>query len=158
MHTVLPSLRSFLADAGVTYTELHHEPTLTSEASARARGEELRNGGKAIVLKVDEAFALFVLPADRKLDSLAIRTALHAKKMRFASPEELLSLTGLVPGSVPPFGQPILPLPLYADEALTQNDRIAFNAGSLTDSMTLSMSDYLRVAKPTVLSFSLAAA
>jgi hypothetical protein len=28
------------------------------------------------------------------------------------------------------------------------NDRIAFNAGSLTDSMILGMEDYLRVARP----------
>ena len=29
------------------FREVHHEPTRTSEESARARGEELRVGGKA---------------------------------------------------------------------------------------------------------------
>jgi len=51
--------------------------------------------------------------------------------LRFASREELLELTGLVPGSVPPFGRPILPFPLYVDTGIAANDRIAFNAGSL---------------------------
>ncbi len=62
--------------------------------------------------------------------------------------DELKELTGLVPGSVPPFGRPILPFDLYLDEALRTNDRIAFNAGSLTDSIILGMSDYLRIAAP----------
>jgi len=34
------------------------------------------------------------------------------------------------------------------DSAIASNDRIAFNAGSLTDSMILPIADYLRVAKP----------
>jgi prolyl-tRNA editing enzyme YbaK/EbsC (Cys-tRNA(Pro) deacylase) len=55
----------------------------------------------------------------------------------------------LVPGSVPPFGRPILPFDLYLDAAIPANDRIAFNAGSLTDSMILPITDYLRVASPT---------
>ena len=70
---VLERIRALLSAAGVEYREVTHEPTLTSEDSARARGEELRVGGKALVLKVDGAFRLFVLSAARKLDSAAIK-------------------------------------------------------------------------------------
>jgi prolyl-tRNA editing enzyme YbaK/EbsC (Cys-tRNA(Pro) deacylase) len=38
---------------------------------------------------------------------------------------------------------------LYVDAGVTENERIAFNAGSLTDSMILAVDDYLRVASPT---------
>jgi len=145
---ILPAIRCLLTEAGVTFREVHHEPTRTSEESAKARGEELRIGGKALLMKGDDGFRLFVLPADRKLDSGAIRREFGWKKMRFATPEELSELTGLVPGSVPPFGSPILPFDLCLDQAVTQNPRIAFNAGSLTDSVILAMSDYLAVAKP----------
>lgn len=145
---VLPAIRQLLEEAGVTFREVHHEPTRTSEESAKARGEELRIGGKALLMKGDDVFRLFVLPADRKLDSGAIRREFGWKKLRFATPEELHERTGLVPGSVPPFGPPILPFELCLDQAATQNPRIAFNAGSLTDSIILSMSDYLTVAKP----------
>lgn len=145
---VLSAIRRLLTEAEITFREVHHEPTHTSEESAKARGEELRIGGKALLMKGDDGFRLFVLPADRKLDSGAIRREFGWKKMRFATPEELLELTGLVPGSVPPFGPPILPFELCLDQAATQNPRIAFNAGSLTDSIILSMTDYLAVAKP----------
>jgi Ala-tRNA(Pro) deacylase len=153
----LDAIRQCLNEARITFRELHHEPTATSEKSARVRGEPLHVGGKAILLKTDDVFRLFVLPADRKLDSGAVKKHLKVKKTRFATADELLELTGLVPGSVPPFGRPILDFDLYVDEALTKNDRIAFNAGSLTDSIIFSMSDYLRVAQPQVFSFSLVA-
>lgn len=146
--SVLNRLRTFLLDHDVSFREVAHEITLTSEDSAAARGEPLRIGGKALVIKANEDFRLFVLPADRKFDSSNVKKQLGVKKMRFATREELFELTGLVPGSVPPFGEPILPLPLYVDESVKQNDRIAFNAGSLTTSFILPIEDYVRVARP----------
>src|SRR5580693_563172 len=139
--TIVEAIYEWLDREAVVFREVHHEPTRTSEDSARARGEELRIGGKALLIKVDAEFRLFVLSADRKLDSAAIRTHFGAKKTRFASPEELLELTGLVPGCVPPFGAPILSFPLYIDPSVLENQRIAFNAGSLTDSVILGIDD-----------------
>ena len=140
--------------AGVDYHELHHEPTRTSEDSARVRGEDLRTGGKALLLKVGGEFKLFVLSAALRVDSQAIRRHFDTRKTRFASTEELQELTGLLPGSVPPFGRPILPFDLYVDKSITRSNRIAFNAGSLTDSIFLHVVDYLKIAKPTVFRFS----
>ncbi len=133
----------------MTFKELEHEPTYTSEQSAAARGEELSVGAKALLVKVDAEFKLFVLPADRKLDSRHARRLFAAKKIRFASADELQQLTGLTPGSVPPFGEPILPFELYADEAIGQDvDRVAFNAGSLTRSIMMAAADWYTVALP----------
>lgn len=156
--SVLDDIRRLLSSEGVTFREVHHEPTRTSEESARARGESIEIGGKALLMKCGEDFRLFVLSAARKLDSAAIRERFGAKKSRFATPDELMQLTGLVPGSVPPFGRPILPYDLFVDESITRNERIAFNAGSLTDSIILSTADYLRIARPeAIFSFSSAA-
>ncbi len=146
--TVLDRIRDLLSERNVSFREVHHEPTITSEESAAARGEELRMGGKALLMKVDGDFRLFVLPADRRVDSGVVRKELGVRKLRFASREELEELTGLIPGSVPPFGRPILPFDLYVDIAMTANPRIAFNAGSLTDSVILSLDDYMAVAEP----------
>jgi len=146
MSEVLQKVRDMLTLAGVSFAEKHHEPTFTSEESAKARGESIAIGAKALVVKIDSHFFLFVLPADRKLDSAAVKRNLGAKKLRFADRGELLQLTGLVPGSVPPFGEPIVPLSLIADPALLANDKIAFNAGSLTDSIIMKAADYEQVA------------
>jgi prolyl-tRNA editing enzyme YbaK/EbsC (Cys-tRNA(Pro) deacylase) len=150
---VLDEIRSLLDANQIAYRHVHHEPTRTSEESARARGEDVRIGGKALLMKLGDEFRLFVLSAALKADSAAIRARFGEKKARFATPDELRELTGLVPGSVPPFGRPILPFDLYVDESILANERIAFNAGSLTDSIILSVSDYMRLANPTVFRF-----
>lgn len=152
MH-VLESIRAWLSEQGVAYRELEHEPTRTSEDSARVRGEELSIGGKALLLKVDDAFGLFVMSAALRVDSGAIRKKLNARRSRFATSDELFELTGLVPGSVPPFGRPILPFDLYVDESIGRNERIAFNAGSLEHSIFLQTGDYLRIAQPEIFRF-----
>ena len=147
-------IASLLRENGVSFRELHHEPTRTSEESARVRGEELKNGGKAIVLKVQNTFKLFVLSAARKLDSSCVKAYFKVKRLRFATEDELLNLTGLVPGSIPPFGRPIFDIDLFVDNSIMENERIAFNAGSLTDSIIMSVNDYARLACPEVFAFS----
>ena len=143
-----------LESSGIAYRRVEHGPTRTSEESAAARGEPQENGAKALLIKVDDDFHLFVLCADRQLDSAALKRRLNAKKTRFASAEELLEQTDLVPGSVPPFGAPILPYALYADDEVgRRTDRVAFNAGSLTTSLVLAASDWERIARPQRLSF-----
>lgn len=147
--TVLDRIRELLRENQISFREVEHEATFTSEESARVRGEELSVGAKALLLKADDAFYLFVLPADRKLDSAAVKRKLQVKKTRFASADELMELTGLVPGSVPPFGEPVLPFTLYADDSIgSMVDRVAFNAGSLTNSIVMTASDWNGLARP----------
>ena len=154
--TILDTIRALLDENGVAYRLAHHEPTRTSEESARARGEDIRVGGKALLMKIGtgDDFRLFVISAARQLDSRAIKQHFGVKRMRFATAEELHELTGLVPGCVPPFGRPILPFDLYADTSVIENDRIAFNAGSLTDSIIMPLADWQRLAQPTVFTYS----
>ena len=147
-------IKALLDENQIEYRTLHHEPTLTSEDSARVRGESLAIGGKALIIKLDKTFRLFVISAAKKMDSKALKKHFGAKKSRFASREELMQMTGLVPGSVPPFGRPIIDLELYIDESVAENEKIAFNAGSLTDSVIMRTEDYLRVAQPEVIRFS----
>jgi len=146
---VLNNIRKLLNEASIDYREAHHEPTRTSEESAAARGEPLSVGAKALLLRTDDVFRLFVLPADRKLDSNAIRRHLGVRKTRFATVGELHEMVGLVPGAVPPFGEPVLPFELYADEAVgMEYGKVAFNAGSLTDSIIMSAADWEALARP----------
>ena len=144
--SALQSILALLDENAASYRHLSHEPTPTSEDSARVRGEPLALGGKALVIKAADRDLVLVISAARRLDSGRLRRALGVKKTRFASAEELHDLTGLAPGAVPPFGEPILPLPLYVDASVFANERIAFNAGSLTDSIIMPVDDYRRIA------------
>ena len=151
---VYRAIKSLLDENGIDYREVRHPPTRTSEESAKARGEAMAIGGKALVILVGGTFRLFVLSAARKLDSRRVKDRFKVNYSRFATPEELMELTGLVPGCVPPFGRPILPFDLYLDESILENDRIAFNAGLLTVSIVMAREDYMKLVEPDVFKFS----
>jgi Ala-tRNA(Pro) deacylase len=153
MNQVNEALHTLLRETGVDYRTVRHEPTPTSADSARARGEELKVGGKALVIKTGDDFRLFVLSAACSLDSATLKRHFGVKKTRFADAGELERLTGLVPGAVPPFGRPILPLDLFVDPSVLANERIAFNAGLLTESIIMPVADYVRVASPVLIEF-----
>lgn len=158
--TITPaSIRAWLDEQAIPYRHVVLAPTHTSQESADARGEPLEIGAKALVLKIDRRdgarHLVAVLSAATKLDSAAIRTRENARSVRFATREELLELTGLVPGSVPPFGAPLLPMDLVVDEHLARLPRVAFNCASLTESLVMTTADYLRAARPRAV-FSLA--
>lgn len=150
---VTARIRELLDDADVPYRVLEHGPTRTSEESAAARGERLEHGGKALVVKVGDTFRLCVLSAARAIDSNRVRRHYGESRARFATRDELRALTGLVPGCVPPFGPPVLALPLCLDAGFLSLERIAFNAGSLTCSIIMARADWVRVAEPEVFAF-----
>jgi len=146
---VQTKLIDFLDSRNVPYQRLNHEASRTSAESAAKRGDSTQYGAKALVLKANGVFMLFVMRANLRLDydKVQILTGAKAKKIRFATTDELLDLTGLLPGSVPPFGYPILPLHLYIDQSIADGkDLIGFNVGSLTASLKMNKEDYLRVA------------
>ena len=134
---ILDNIRAWLAAEGVSFREVHHEPTRTSEESARARGEELRVGGKALLIKVDDVYRLFVLSADRKLDSAAVKRHFGARKTRFATPRRACgpSQGGWYRARCLRSANRYSHFPCTWTRPVLSNERIAFNvAGSLTDS------------------------
>ncbi len=143
-------IRRWLQESGVAFRVFHHEPVYTSEEAAAARGTPLASGAKALVLKAGERFILLVAPADRKLVSRKVKEALGTKELRFATPEEVEKLTGLKPGSIPPFGS-FFRLPTYCDPALGESRSINFNAGDHSTSVQMTYEDYVRVEKPSLL-------
>ncbi len=149
--SVFERLQSVLRDKGVPFTVSHHAPVFTSEEAAAVRGAALASGAKALVVKAGAVFRLLVVPADRKLDSKKARVSLGVKALRFATREEVEQLTGLQPGSIPPFGS-LFALPTSCDPALGENAAINFNAGDHGISIAMSYSDYLAVEQPALVS------
>ena len=121
---------------GITFQVLRHAPVCTSEEAARVRGTPLASGAKALICKDEDTFVMFVVPADRKLDSHAVRRTKRWKKMRFATREEVLELTSLAPGSIPPFGSLFGPH-TFCDRRLGENEVINFNAGDHAISVSM---------------------
>ncbi len=151
---VLHSIREMLDEAGIDHDEAAHQSVRTAEEAAAARGCPVEIGAKSIVLKTDDTFRLFVLSGAAELRSSAIRRRLGVRRTRFAHAAELLRITGIEPGAVPPFGRPILPLDAYVDPGLLEHERIAFTPGVHTVSIIMASADYRRIARPDVFPFS----
>jgi prolyl-tRNA editing enzyme YbaK/EbsC (Cys-tRNA(Pro) deacylase) len=155
---VFETIISILEREQVAYQLLHHEPSRTSIESAQERGDSIENGAKALILKIGENYGVFVMRAYLKLDFKKVHrlTGVKAKKICFATSNELLYITGLVPGSIPPFGYPVMPMTLYIDQSICDgHDWIGFNAGRLTESIKMRKQDYLRIANGQIAQFTL---
>jgi Ala-tRNA(Pro) deacylase len=144
---IFTRIEAWLNEHGVAFQVLRHEPVFTSAEAAAARGTPLASGAKALVCKANDEFRLFVLPADRKLSGKALRATHGWKSFRFATPDEVLELTGLTPGSIPPLGS-LFGLATHCDRRLGEQSSINFNAGDHSISVSMRYDDYVSVEHP----------
>jgi Ala-tRNA(Pro) deacylase len=142
--THFTTITQLLDSHNIAYKHIHHPPKPTSQDSARERWEPLEIWAKALLLKWGDEFFVVIMSAAKQLDSKLLKSQLWCKT-RFATREELYDLTWLVPGCVPPVGRPVFDYDCYIDQSILSNEKIAFNAWSLTDSLILNTQDRLSV-------------
>ena len=152
---------SLLNNKGVNYKLINHEPTYTSAESAEARakgGSPEAIGSKAILTKMSRGsgieYNVLVCPNYKKIDSKALKSNIKdLNQFRFVTREEMLALTGLVPGSMPPFAKQVFPQlsHLFIDSELLKHPVLGFNAATLTCSLVISCSNYLKIVQPTAM-------
>ena len=146
-------LKQFLNKEHVRYTTLAHSPSYTAQeiaADAHVSGKEL---AKTVMVNLDGQIAMAVLPADQKVALPELRQAAGVSKARFATEDEF---KGLFPdcetGAMPPFGN-LYGMDVYVAAPLTEDEEIAFNAGSHTQLMRIAYRDFERLVRPTVADF-----
>src|SRR5437660_4661953 len=146
-------LKEFLDREKVKYISIVHSPAYTAQevaASAHITGREL---AKTIIVELDGEMAMAVLPANRKIVLQDLREVTGSDKVKFASEDEFKEkFPDCETGAMPPFGN-LYGMDVYVAEALTNNDEIAFNAGSHTEAIQLKYEDFERLVHPRVVSF-----
>jgi Ala-tRNA(Pro) deacylase len=106
-----------------------------------------------VIVKIDGVLAMAVLPASRHIDVSALKSATGAPTVEIASePEFSGRFPGCDTGAMPPFGN-LYGMSVFADESLTKDKEIAFNAGTHNEVIRLSYADFEALVKPTVLNF-----
>lgn len=146
-------LKQFLNKEHVRYTTLAHSPSYTAQeiaADAHVSGKEL---AKTVMVDLDGQIAMAVLPADQKVALSELRNVAGVSKARFATEDEF---KGLFPdcetGAMPPFGN-LYGMDVYVAAPLTEDEEIAFNAGSHTQLLKIAYRDFERLVHPTVADF-----
>jgi Ala-tRNA(Pro) deacylase len=89
-----------------------------------------RSGAKAMLLSIKPSneFVLAVISAAAKMDSKAARKAIGCKTTRFATEEEVRTVTGCLPGAVPPFGS-VWGIRSYMDTSLQARVLLVISCG-----------------------------
>ncbi len=152
---VFEKVKKLLDENKVEYKLLTHEPVYTSEQAAKMRGkgilEGLKRGAKAMIFRCDDKYVQCVVPAHKIVDIKKVKVLLNAKKVKLASPEEVLQVTDCEIGSVPPFGN-VFNLLVYCDKDLAEE--IDFNAGLHDTSITMKRKDWEKIVKPIIVDIS----
>ncbi len=149
-------LCQLLEREGAAFRVVEHVPEGRTELIARIRGNRLEQAIKSIVVQVrlerkENRYCLANVPGDRRVDLEGIRLAFEAQSVAIAAREKAESLTGCVIGAIPPFSFDERLLVL-ADPLIMHNDEVVFNAGRLDRSIFMKSADYIRIAKPRLVS------
>jgi Ala-tRNA(Pro) deacylase len=150
----LSKVKAFLDSNHVKYVVISHSKAYTAQgiaAVAHISGKEL---AKTVIVKLDGALAMAVLPASYQVDLTALKRKVGIKEAELASEREFKQhFPDCETGAMPPFGN-LYGIPVYVDETLTEDDEIAFNAGSHHELIRMTYADFDRLVGPEVSSFS----
>lgn len=149
-------LRTFLDEHGIKYVVINHSPAYTAREAAASTLIPRGEFAKAVLVKLsDGRLIMAVVPASRQVDLDALADAAGSRADCLATEEEFESrFPGCEPGAVPPFGN-LYGLPVYADREMMDEDDLAFTAGSHSQIIRLSGSDYRELVKPHVGAFAI---
>jgi Ala-tRNA(Pro) deacylase len=148
------TLKQFLDEHQIRYVTVRHSPAFTAQevaASAHISGYEM---AKTVMIKVDGKVAMAVLPAPLHVDLRQLRELTGAAAVELATESEFKSLFPECElGAMPPFGR-LYGMETYVAQRLTEDEYIAFNAGTHTELIRMRFRDFERLAEPQILAFS----
>lgn len=154
MQNLYGRIVSALQNAKVEYKEFRHEPVRTSEEAAKVRGNSLSEGAKALIFMADGKPIQLIIQGHLKVDKDKFKGNFGITKLKMASPEQVLEISSVEPGGVPPFGSLFNPaIPVYVDKNLLKLEQIEFNAGDKSISIRMNRKDWQNVVNPIISSF-----
>jgi Ala-tRNA(Pro) deacylase len=146
-------LKDFLDEHQVKYVVISHSRAFTTQEIAAAThipGKEL---AKTVIVEIDGKTAMAVLPGSQKVDLALLRDALGAERVTLAKEAAFKDrFPGCDLGAMPPFGN-LYGMPVYVADSLTEDEEIAFNAGSHDQLVKMAYRDFERLVKPEVMRF-----
>jgi Ala-tRNA(Pro) deacylase len=145
--------KEFLEQNKIKYVTITHSTAYTAQGIAaltHTKGKEL---AKTVIVKIDDAMAMAVVPASYQVDLSLLKAAAGTKKIALATESEFRGgFPECETGAMPPFGQ-LYGMPVFADESLTRDKEIASSAGSHHELIRLSFDDFARLVQPKIATF-----
>jgi Ala-tRNA(Pro) deacylase len=146
-------LRQLLDDHHVKYATIAHSPAYSAQMVAASTHTPGKEFAKPVMVKLDGELAMAVLPACHLIDFARLKKVAGTDHTELAHEEDFEAIfPGCEVGAMPPFGN-LYGVKVLVDEALSENQEIAFNAGSHRELMRMAYYEYESLVKPTVTQF-----
>jgi Ala-tRNA(Pro) deacylase len=146
-------LETYLRDNQVAFQTQHHRTAFTAQAVAESEHISGRLLAKVVMVVADGELVMLVLPATKRVDVAQVAGLLDAREVRLAEEAEFAAtFPDCEIGAMPPFGN-LYGVPVYVDKILAEDEMIFFQAGTHTDTMSMTYADFARLVKPTVADF-----
>ncbi len=146
-------LKKYLDDNGIHYVTITHSQAFTSQqiaASAHIKGKDL---AKTVIIKIDNRFAMAVLPANKHVNFNYIRAVTGKTEVKLASEAEFRELfPDCEIGAMPPFGN-LYNMDVYVSSDITKEEDIAFNGGNHAELIRMKYEDFSKLVRPRILEF-----
>jgi Ala-tRNA(Pro) deacylase len=150
-------VKDFLDINHIQYSTIVHPTAYTAQGTAAYAHVPGREIAKTVIIKVDTQLCMAVLPASAQLDLGAFKRLTKAKTICLAGEHEFeFHFPDCDLGAMPPFGN-LYGIPVYVEQSLTQDQEIAFNAGSHSELVRMSYEDFERLVNPIVGDFAVMA-
>jgi Ala-tRNA(Pro) deacylase len=104
-----------------------------------------------VVVTMDGTLAMVVVPASRHVDLVLLKQATGANSVHLATEDQFREkFPDCETGAMPPFGN-LYGMTVLADESLSRDKEIAFNAGSHRELVRMAWEDFERLVQPRIL-------
>lgn len=145
-------LKDYLDQHEIQYVTISHSPAYTAQRIAELTHIPGRELAKTVIVKIDDKFAMAVLPASRRVNLRHLQEAIGADEVVVADEAEFKELfSDCEVGAMPPFGN-LYDMGVYISEQLAEDSEIAFNAGSHSELVKMSYRDFANLVTPQVVS------
>jgi Ala-tRNA(Pro) deacylase len=145
------SITEYLNKHHIAFSTISHTPAYTASQTAEAAHIPGRNMAKIVMVKIDGRLAIIVLPANVRLDIANFKAQYSAEKVEIAHEYEFNDkFHDCELGEMPPIGD-LYKMDIYLADSLTRNNWLAFNAGTHSELIRMSTSDFLNLVHPNVL-------
>ncbi len=148
-------LQKFLDSHDIKYVTVQHSLAFTAIDIAKSAHIPIKVMAKTVIIKIASKPAMVVLPAAFKMDLEILQEALNVEGIKLATEQEFSSLfPDCEVGAMPPFGN-LYEMDVFVAESISEQDEIAFNAGSHSEVIRMNYKDYERLVSPSLIVLSL---
>jgi len=140
----LPPISIVLNQKGIPHKVFSHlEPPKTLEQAAAERGQNPEQIIRSILFRVSEGeYCMVLIAGPGQINWKTLRKHLRTSRLRMASKDEVLSITGYQLGAVAPFGIKTT-IRILVDHSVQQQQTVSMGSGTPRKAIIIRTSDLI---------------